>query len=395
MATIVDLDLARDLEKFGLVGNNACFSCGTCTVTCSLSEGEVVFPRKGIRLAQIGLKEKFESSVEPWLCYYCGECSKTCPREAEPGEQMMAFRRYLTSAYDWTGLSRKFYVSKAWEIGAILLVGIFVLSLFGIYHWMNPGQIVWGLEGGYVHINSFAPAHLIHYGDWAMAAFLTFFLLTNVLNMWRKVMFSDPLLKVPWYLYIQKAYLLAWSFAFQPSFSKCENRKQFWGMHLLFVSGYVIMFSLVMIFLFSFQIDQGVNWTTPLGYYATAVLLFGIGFCIFGRFQKTESIHKYSHFSDWTFLAMLFLVVVSGILVHVFRVWLLWPGATFAMYAFHLAVAVAMLVIEVPFSKWAHLAYRPIAIYLSEVKKAAMALEPASAQNGKPSAGTIVVEVNA
>ena len=45
-----------------------------------------------------GSRTKLESSLEPWLCYYCGECSEECPRDAEPGETMMSLRRWLTSA---------------------------------------------------------------------------------------------------------------------------------------------------------------------------------------------------------------------------------------------------------------------------------------------------------
>jgi hypothetical protein len=38
-------------------------------------------------------------------------------------------------------------------------------------------------------------------------------------------------------------------------------------------------------------------------------------------------------------------------------------------------VAIPMLVIEVPFSKWAHLAYRPAAIYFSRIKEKALQLQ--------------------
>jgi hypothetical protein len=41
------------------------------------------------------------------------------------------------------------------------------------------------------------------------------------------------------------------------------------------------------------------------------------------------------------------------------------------MYVVHLMIAVPMLVIEVPFGKWAHLAYRPLAKYLVAVREAA------------------------
>ena len=40
-------------------------------------------------------------------------------------------------------------------------------------------------------------------------------------------------------------------------------------------------------------------------------------------------------------------------------------------YVIHLAVAVPMLVVEVLFGKWAHLLYRPLAMYLTAVKEKA------------------------
>ena len=48
-----------------------------------------------------------------------------------------------------------------------------------------------------------------------------------------------------------------------------------------------------------------------------------------------------------------------------------WALPTYYMYVIHLAIAVPMLVIEVPFGKWAHLLYRPLAIYLMKVKERA------------------------
>jgi hypothetical protein len=41
------------------------------------------------------------------------------------------------------------------------------------------------------------------------------------------------------------------------------------------------------------------------------------------------------------------------------------------MYLIHLAIAVPMLVLEVPFMKWAHFMYRPLALYLESVKDTA------------------------
>ena len=75
-------------------------------------------------------------------------------------------------------------------------------------------------------------------------------------------------------------------------------------------------------------------------------------------------IHRFSHQTDWLFLFLLMATVLSGILTHTFRM-LDWPMATYLTYATHLVIAVPMLAVEVPFGKWAHLLYRPLAAGLA------------------------------
>jgi len=89
-----------------------------------------------------------------------------------------------------------------------------------------------------------------------------------------------------------------------------------------------------------------------------------------GRLKKKEQIHKHSHISDWTFLVLLFLTALSGIVLHAFRL-LDWPWPTYVTYVVHLMIAVPMLIIEVPFGKWLHLGFRPMAQYLAAVHEAA------------------------
>ena len=71
------------------------------------------------------------------------------------------------------------------------------------------------------------------------------------------------------------------------------------------------------------------------------------------------------------FPVLLLLTTVTGILVHIFRYMGL-PLATYYTYSVHLVVAVSMLVVEVPFGKWAHLLYRPLAVYFQAVRNKAL-----------------------
>jgi hypothetical protein len=49
------------------------------------------------------------------------------------------------------------------------------------------------------------------------------------------------------------------------------------------------------------------------------------------------------------------------------------PTTANVVYVIHMMGVVPMLVLEVPFSKWSHLAYRPLAIYFSALQQAARA----------------------
>lgn len=361
----VEPGLHREVAKFGGGDVTACMNCGNCTAVCPRSREAGGFPRRIIHLLQVGNAETLRGALEPWLCYYCGECSDTCPRDANPGETMMAARRYLTGMYDRTGLAKKFYTSTAWEVGAIGLVGLFVVALFALFH----GPVVTDR----VALNTFAPVKWVEIGDWIMGGILALLLLSNGWRMGRWAMGSGPRFNVPLSLYLRKLPAFFENFATQKKWRKCDGPNTRWLKHFLLVSGYVTMMVLVIVFLRRFQTDEIVPFHHPtrlFGYYATAVLLYVTVDFLAGRLKKRDAIHKYSEPTDWIFLSLLFLVALTGILVHVFRLAGL-PLATYSTYVIHMAIVVPMLVVEVPFGKWGHMFYRPFAAWLAEVKKAA------------------------
>ena len=95
-----------------------------------------------------------------------------------------------------------------------------------------------------------------------------------------------------------------------------------WITHLLLVSGYGLMLVIIVFFLKWFQTDEIYPIWHPqrwLGYYATAVLLFGAGSALWGRIKKNSQLHRFSHLSDWIFPVLLLVVALTGILIHTFR----------------------------------------------------------------------------
>ncbi len=363
MSNRVDPNLVSDLEAFGLKDAHKCYNCGNCTAICPLATPENPFPRKMVRYIQLGQKEKILRSPEPWLCYYCGDCSTHCPRGADPGETMMVTRRYLTSLYDWTGFSRKFYTSERFEIMAISVVALLVGMALLIFNTGNPN---WEEAA----INSLWPAEKIEIADLVMASVLSFLLLSNVFRCFRFIM-GDLSFKIPLRLYASEFKELILHTITQKRFSKCSDGMQ-WFVHLMIMTGYASIFLLVVVFIRWFQRDlPEYPLSHPirlLGYYATFAIMYGTTYAIIGRIKKKKPVYKNSHSTDWMFLILLQLTTLTGIFIHFARL-LNWPATTYFLYVVHLMIAVPMLVLEVPFAKWAHLAYRPVVIYLLRVRE--------------------------
>jgi nitrate reductase gamma subunit len=316
--------------------------------------------------AKWGLKERLLSDVDVWTCYYCGNCSTDCPRQAEPGETMMALRRYLTAQYDWTGISRLLYTSRVREISAVVGLGLLVVVLFAVSGAFSAER----MPSDHVSVGTFMPVAWMHGFDLVMAAVLTFFLLTNTARMWRFVMRG---VNAPLSAYVSGLKTFVIHAVTQKRWRDCEKEENNsrWLKHVIFVPAYVAMFTLVIFFLEHLQVDTSeFTAVSILGYAIAGILLYVSGDAILSRLRKQEEIHKHSHDSDWMFLILLFFTSLTGILMHFFRI-ADWAHPTYYMYVIHMAFVVPLLVLEVPFMKWAHLMYRPLALYLKEVQESA------------------------
>lgn len=74
-------DVLRHKEASGL---NACFSCGTCTAGCPISE---IFPeyspKKLAKMVKLGMKKYVLSSPYIWYCVTCHNCEQHCPQNVK------------------------------------------------------------------------------------------------------------------------------------------------------------------------------------------------------------------------------------------------------------------------------------------------------------------------
>jgi quinone-modifying oxidoreductase, subunit QmoC len=208
----------------------------------------------------------------------------------------------------------------------------------------------------------------------------------NAIRMWRFVMGGDDV-RAPLSSYVASLYMLPLHFFTQPNYQQCE-RKRPWAVHLVLMLSYVTMLILIMFFLRDMASGPAIDWRVHVfGYLASAGLIGAVILNMRGRLKKDSPQHVRSHESDWIFLVLLLYVAVTGVLQHILHRSGL-DAAANVIYVSHLMGVVPMLVLEVPFGKWAHMAYRPLAVYFARVQVHAVETEAAKAQSAATGAAS-------
>ncbi|MBN2349145.1 MAG: 4Fe-4S dicluster domain-containing protein [Bacteroidales bacterium] len=348
MATI-NPDFGAELKKYGAFDFNACYNCGNCTAICSLSTEEDSFPREMVRFSVLGSTSDIKSSLKPWLCYYCGECSTHCPQVANPAELIMSLRRWLTAEYDWTKLSGVLYRSFAFTIIAFIIAALGVIG-FGFAENFNMETIM--LFGHKFEMI-------------AIIAVFGIILLPNVIRMWWFIILK-PKIKVPFIKYLTGIWELIVHMFTQKRALGCDDNQFRWFEHFILVIGYLaLLFTTVALDWFS----TGNLFIIILGYVESIIIFIVTVDFVLSRIKKNREISKFSMPSDWMFVIWLFLMGLTAFIVRLFidtgiiknNIW---------MYMFHLIILVQWALIIVPFGKWTHFLYRSFAMYFAKLKAA-------------------------
>lgn len=352
MAVKVNPGFIKEIQKYGAFDISACFNCGNCTAVCPLSTADSSFPRKLIRAGHLGMEDRIVSSVDPWLCYYCGECSDSCPRQAFPGEYMMTLRRYLIAKYDMTGISRILY--KLGWLQPVLVVLVIALAFlaFNLY------------RGGF--------AALADKIELAFPIVIGVIIVGYIINMYRHVIVKP--LKRPAISLKPKRILEIFYHGFtQIRFTGCTDTD--WTRyiaHLLVMSGYVV--TLMISFFHLLQpLNNHYGWFSANSiviFYASLAIVAGGSIMMSRRVLKSAPSSSFSHSSDWVFVSMLFLVGLSTVLTLLLN---LTQGPASPLlslfYKLNVAIETAWIVLVVPFTKWVHIFFRPLAVYFHNIKR--------------------------
>ena len=385
MSHRVDPRFLLELQKYGAVKIESCFNCGNCTAVCPLSTEEENFPRRMIRYAQIGMKEKLLGSKDLWMCYYCGECTATCPRQADPGEFMAAARRYAIARYDRFGLAKLLYTSAAFNALFLTLLA----AMLGVFLFAFHGP----MSGGTLRLFEFVPSEVIHNLGVIAGIIIVLIALSGMTNMvvqvGKGIRFNEGVrlnwLPALWETIVEvlgqqryrrdcEAYAQGQPWYLQKWFIHASMLWGFMGLFLATALDYLL--ELV-------GVKPTGTWVPIwypirlLGTLAGVVLIYGVTMAIFKRLRQADEASTHSTPSDWAFLILLWLGGMTGFALEV-SIYL--PQAyawSYWMLLAHLIV-VGELLILLPFTKFAHAVYRTVALYIHALKPV-LETEPAGA----------------
>lgn len=352
-----DLEFIADLKAAGGDSFKKCYQCATCTVVCNVTPQERPFPRKEMIWAQWGLKEKLMYNPDVWLCHQCGDCSTKCPREAKPMDVMsavrnMSFKHFAVPSFLGGWLSSPRYLLPLFAIPIAVLMLALMAWQGGIS--IPQGEIVY---------SKFFPITLIDAIFIPVALFVAVTSVLGIRNFWNGLKKHNPVegsLNVVGGLIGAVTDILT-----HKKFRECETNSTRLSAHLLTFFGFLALFAttnLVMVLLYVFDMPTPLPLGNPvklLGNAGAIAGFAGVTIIIINRLINEEKAGKPSSY-DWTFILVLYLTIITGILSELARLAEM-PGAAYPVYFIHL-VFVFFLLAYLPFSKFAHMLYRATAM---------------------------------
>ena len=373
MARVVDVNLLRKIKRHGAGSTldvSACFNCGNCTAVCPLAQDSAGFPRRMIRMAQVGMERELLASEELWRCYACGECTETCPRQADPAAFMAAARSYAIARYDFTGLAG---LANRSAVGNLVVFGIFsaIFSLL-LLGRMNPG-------GPDLPLFDFLPGKWIH--DIGVALFTIvglsafFGIASMAVRFWRQCRDAGVALHLA---SLPGAVTSALGDALlHRRFRECDTGENNsnplqpwylrpWLVHAAIMCGFLAMLLATTLDFMLKPIGSPVPPWYPmriLGGLGGIVCLYGLVIALFRRAQGKQAPYLKSSFADWFLPVLLAVTVLTGLLCEII-VYFPSPSAP-GHFIFFAHVVLAMdLVAMLPLTKFAHVLYRTLALVL-------------------------------
>jgi quinone-modifying oxidoreductase, subunit QmoC len=132
---IPSADFRKRLRDRGGDTAARCYQCATCTSVCELTTEGSLFPRSQMLKSQWGLADDLAGDAGVWLCHQCNDCTARCPRDAKPGDVLQTIRALAIEELSVPRFMGKLVgnSAKTWP----LLIGLPILLWIGIIFMDN------------------------------------------------------------------------------------------------------------------------------------------------------------------------------------------------------------------------------------------------------------------
>ncbi len=354
-AILPSADFRRRLARLGGSTAARCFQCATCSSVCDLAPADSPFPRRQIHMAQWGLADRLAGDPAVWLCHQCNDCTTRCPRDARPGDVLQAVRALTVEVLAFPRAVGTFIgrAAQTWPLLFTLPILLWI-ALLALTGHLNPPDQFHAYE-------ELVPHWLIYAVFFPAAGWAVLASTIGGKRFWTLLGVSSPRSG----RFVSNLWPVLGEIATHKRFASCTAARPRRSGHLLLLWGFVgaaVTSGLLVVGLYIQKLPMPLALSHPyklLGNLSAVLLVVGGAWLIVNRLRDNDTTGASSAF-DTYFLTLVALVIATGVAAEVGR--LAWPTTlAFRIYVAHLGL-VLNLFLTFPYSKFAHLLYRSLAM---------------------------------
>ena len=389
-----DMGFIKSIKETGADTLKKCYQCASCSTACPLSSDQNPFPRKEMIWVQWGMKENLLADPDVFLCHQCGDCTEICPRGAKPAETLGAIRAYIYTFYSWpawlaeaatsvknlpllVGIPSIIILVLWFLSGAMYFPSAEVFARFGYTQFFGHWDFKWYPKNTTFIVSIMVPT----------AGIALFSVARGVLRMWEAMSKKAAIT-----CSFRPSVMMFFNEFLWPSlvetmkhtrFHKCRANVDRAKGHLPLVLGFIGAFILTCWSAIR-QDLLGLIWpsfhgplplTDPfkiLANISAIALLYGIWTLWSNRLKREKKGGASSTFYGWFLIWEITAVGVTGLGAELLR-WAGVPTIGYIVYFLHLA-SVMMLFLYMPYTKFAHLVYRTMAMCFEKYRVSSFAM---------------------
>ncbi|MFB3826900.1 MAG: quinone-interacting membrane-bound oxidoreductase complex subunit QmoC [Bryobacteraceae bacterium] len=334
-----DAGFIRDVMASGGGDLKKCFQCANCSAVCALAPEDAPFPRRQMIETQWGLKDRVLADPAIWLCHNCGDCTTYCPRGARPGDVLGALREQAVKHFAFPRFLAQ-WASSPKALPLVFLIPMLVFAAIALWAPKPAGD-------GRLEFANLFPIPVLEGLFFGLSGLVLMFFIVSLLRFVKAAGGR-----------VRAGGVVSADVLMQKKLRDCDVKRHtghlliFWGFMGLAITG-----TLVGIGTMFGVLRTPLDLTSPFKLFANVAGLVAV----VGIMMRWGSLRNGTYFDKFFFLTLAG-VLATGILSQLMRL-AQQEVAMYVVYFVHLTLIFALF-LYAPFSKFAHLAYRSVALAL-------------------------------